>query len=134
MTGNAAEPERPPALPHTRALVLIGMAGFVAATVLVIIANGITSRTWDQFGDDALLAGLAAWTQVTVVIGIVALVGAIVLAGVSEIARRTLQDITQQQERDAQVIAGRRGRRRQWDDCVTRRFPRSVKGVRPRRR
>lgn len=79
-------------LPHTIVLVVIGLAGLATAIVLTSVANAVTARTWDEVGDDALVAALTAWTDVAVTAGIVALVGAIVLAGVAEIARRTVRD------------------------------------------
>lgn len=80
-------------LPHTIALVVIGLAGLAIATVLTSVANGVTTRTWDEPGDDALVAALTAWTDVAVTAGIVALVGAVVLAGVAEIARRIVREL-----------------------------------------
>lgn len=82
-------------LPHTITLVVIGLAAVVIAAVLTFVANDITTRTWDEVGDDAMVAALTAWTDVAVTAGIVALVGAVVLGGVAEVARRVVREVAQ---------------------------------------
>jgi hypothetical protein len=99
MTDIVATTDRPRMLGHTVALTVIGATGLVFATILTIAANLITTRTWDEAGDDAALAALTAWTSVAVTVGVVSLVGAIVLAGAAEIARRAADAVTPQSEK-----------------------------------
>jgi uncharacterized membrane protein SpoIIM required for sporulation len=75
-------------LPQTVALMIIGLAGLALSTSFVVAASNITNRTWDEPGDEGSLTTLAALTDVTFFIGVAALVGAIVLAGVTELFRR----------------------------------------------
>ncbi|MBD8022953.1 hypothetical protein [Microbacterium gallinarum] len=92
MTGSAAAPGRPRPIPHTVWLVVVGVAGLSLATALSLAALAITNRTWDEVGDAERVAALSAGAQVSVTLGIVALVGATVLAGVAQIATRSLAD------------------------------------------
>jgi divalent metal cation (Fe/Co/Zn/Cd) transporter len=82
-------------LPHTITLVVIGLAAMAIAAVLTFVANDITTRTWDEVDDDAMVAALTAWTDVAVTAGIAALVGAVVLGGVAEVARRVVREVAQ---------------------------------------
>lgn len=89
MTGDVAASEPSRQLPHTVWLSVVGATGLILAAICSVTAQGITSRTWDEVGDAEQVAALSAWSQVFVTLGIVALVGATVLAGVAEIASRT---------------------------------------------
>lgn len=100
MTGNTAETERTRALPHTTVLIVIGAASLMLAAILTFSAYAIAHRSWDEPGDDEVLLALSTWINIAVTLAIVSLVGAIVLAGVTEIARRTTQSVRSQSQSD----------------------------------
>ncbi|MET0886191.1 MAG: hypothetical protein ABWX92_07045 [Mycetocola sp.] len=98
MTDEVLETPRAQVGPHTVLLIVLGLAGMLVAIVLTVVANGVTTRSWDEVGDEELLAALTLWTQIAATIGIVALVGAVVLAGVAETVRRTTREIVREAE------------------------------------
>lgn len=80
-------------LPHTVGLVFVGLLALVASALLTVGMRSIMTRGWDEPGDEQVLVALAAWTSATFIVAVASLVGAVVLAGATELARRAAADI-----------------------------------------
>lgn len=79
--------------PFTVALVWVAVGAATLALVLVLAGVAAADASSWRGGDAALIAGLTVWSDYLMTVGVVAAVGAVVLAGVRWVLRRAGLDV-----------------------------------------